>query len=182
MFARILYVTANSSLGSTTSSLNAILQQLRPRGVEPVMLFREPGPWQKEVADSGIPCHFDPLRWPDKKHPFRSLLDVWRLIRLVRREHIDLIHCNEHEHYPLLRHVGRWTRTPVVATLHWNLEPSFGHWAFRAPFTPAVLEFLSRKQLELSEAGLPPDLPRDRAQLLMSGLAIDDLLARGGGG
>src|SRR5205823_2735243 len=93
---RVLYVTANSFLRSTTSSLNAILRQLRPRGVEPVMLFREPGPWQQALAADGVPCYFDPLLVPGKDRPLGSLRDLWRLTRLVRRERIDLIHCNEH--------------------------------------------------------------------------------------
>src|SRR5262249_51412891 len=106
---RILYVTANSFLRSTTSSLNAILEQLRPRGLQPVMLFRERGPWQEHLAGEGIACYFNPLLMPDRWQPLRSLGHLYRLVRLVRRERIDLIHCNEHEHYPLLRHVGRWT-------------------------------------------------------------------------
>jgi len=103
-------------------------------------------------------------------------------VRLVKRHQVELIHCNEHEHYPLFRHVGRWAGVPVVATLHWNLEPSYGHWAFGKPYTPAAIQFLSRKQLELSRPGLPPGLDEKHVRLLMSGLAIDDLLARGGDG
>jgi glycosyltransferase involved in cell wall biosynthesis len=179
---RILYVTANPFLRSTTSSLNAILEQLRPGGLEPVMLFREPGPWQQQLADQGVPCYFNPLLMPDKWRPFRSLRDLSGLVRLVRRERIDLIHCNEHEHYPLLRHVGRWTGRPVIATLHWNLEPAFGHWAFKAPHLPAALQFLSRAQLESSRPGFPPGLEANRVKLLMSGLAMDDFLSRGDDG
>jgi glycosyltransferase involved in cell wall biosynthesis len=179
---RILYVSPNSNLGSTTSSLNAILRELQPRGLEPVMLFREPGPWQRELQEAGIPCYFDPLRIPGKSRPVRSLLDIYRLVRLVRRERIDLIHCNEHHLYPLMRRVGRWATVPIVATLHWNLDSGFGGWAFRPPFLPAALQFLSRKQLELSRPALPPEVGPERVKLLMSGLAIDDLLARGGSG
>jgi glycosyltransferase involved in cell wall biosynthesis len=179
---RILYVTANSFLRSTTSSLNAILEQLRPRGLHPIMLFKEPGPWQEQLAADGVPCYFNPLLMPDKWHPVRSLADIYGLVRLVRRERIDLIHCNEHDHYPLLRRVGRWTGRPVIATLHWNLEPGVGYWPFGAPYHPAALQFLSRAQLETSRPGFPPDLPPERIKLLMSGLAIDDFLSRGDDG
>jgi glycosyltransferase involved in cell wall biosynthesis len=100
---------------------------------------------------------------------------------LVRRERIDLIHCNEHDHYPLVRRVARWTGVPAVVSLHWYLEPGFTQWAFRPPFLPAALLFLSRGQLEISRPALFPEL-EDRVRLLMSGLAIDDLLSRGGDG
>jgi glycosyltransferase involved in cell wall biosynthesis len=179
---RILYVTANPFLRSTTSSLNAILEQLRPCGLEPVMLFREAGPWQQQLAREGIPCYFDSLRMPNKWQPLRSVAHLYRLIRLVRRERVDLIHCNEHEHYPLLRHVGRWTGRPVVATLHWNLERAFGHWAFGVPYHPAALQFLSKAQLEKSRDSFPLGLKAERIKLLMSGLSIDNFLSRGGDG
>jgi glycosyltransferase involved in cell wall biosynthesis len=69
-----------------------------------------------------------------------------------------------------------------VVTLHWNLDSGFGRWAFRSPFHPAAVQFLSQAQLNCSQAGLPPDLPSDRVKLLMSGLAIDEFLSRGDGG
>lgn len=176
---RILYVTGNPFLRSTTSSLNAILKQLRPRGVEPVMLFGEPGPWQQALAEDGVRCHFDPLNVPGKDRPVGTVRDVWRLVRLVRHERIDLIHCNEHEHYSLVRQVARWSGIPAVVTLHWNLD-DYGLWAFRRPYTPAAVQFLSRAQLDVSRPYLGDAVGRER--LLMSGLALDEFLARGGDG
>jgi glycosyltransferase involved in cell wall biosynthesis len=176
---RVLYVTHNSWLRSTTASLNAILRCLTGRGLQPVMLFREPGTWQAALAAEGVPCHFDSLAYPEKSRPFGSAAHLYHLVRLVRRHAIDLIHCNEHENYPVFRHVARWCRVPVVATLHWNLEPGFGRWAFGAPFLPSALQFLSRAQLEISRPGLPPGLDPARVKLLGSGLAIDEFLGRG---
>lgn len=178
---RILYVTGNSLLRSTTSSLNAILQVLRPKGVEPVMVFKEPGPWQETMAKSGAPCYFDPLRIPEKSRPFGSIRDIIRLVRLVKREKIDLIHCNEHEHYFIIRQVSRWSGVPAVVTLHWNLD-AYGPWAFRAPYTPAAIQFLSRAQLDVSKPFLLPGAGLEKVKLLMSGLALDEFLAKGDDG
>jgi glycosyltransferase involved in cell wall biosynthesis len=179
---RVLYVTENPFLRSTTSSLNAILRQLRPAGLEPVMLFTEEGPWQQELAADGIPCHLHRLRVPDKRKPLAGILDTASLSRLIVRERIDLIHCNEHQHYPAMRLAARLTGRPMIATLHWNLEPGYGRWAFRPPYMPAALQFLSRAQLEASRDAFPPELPPSRIKLLMSGLFIDDFLARGDDG
>jgi L-malate glycosyltransferase len=176
---KVLYLTANPNLGSTTSSLNAVLQELRPRGLDPAIVFTTRGPWQEEVEAAGIPTYIDPLRWPSREHPWRSARELWHLARIAMRERVDLIHCNEHEHYPVARIVARWLGVPTAVTLHWNLEPGFGHWAFLPPYTPAAIQFLSRRQLELSTPALPPGLPPGRVRLLMSGLAIDDLLRRG---
>lgn len=178
---RILYVTGNSLLRSTTSSLNAILQQLRPRGIDPVMLFREAGPWQESLAKEGIPCYFDPLLAPGKRRPINSIHDIYKLVRIAKRERIELIHCNEHEHYFLIRQVSRWSGIPTVVTLHWNLD-AFGPWAFRPPYTPAAIQFLSRAQLDVSRPFLLPGSGLERAKLLMSGLALDEFLAKGDDG
>ena len=178
---RILYVTGNSFLRSTTSSLNAIIQQLRPRGLDPVMVFHESGPWQESLAEQGIACYIDPLRIPGRERPFGSLRDIWRLSRIARRERIDLIHCNEHEHYALVRQVARWAGIPAVVTMHWNLD-DWSLWAFRPPYAPAAAQFLSRAQLDVSRPYLPPDLEPGRVKLLMSGLEMDAFLARGGDG
>ena len=175
---RVLYVSPHSYIGSTTGSLHGIIQCLRPRGLQPVMLFQEPGPWPSELQATGVPCYFDPLSLPGKERLFGSIRDIWRLCRLVRRERIDLIHCNEHQVYPLVRQAARWTRTPIVVTLHWNLE-GVGHWLFRKPYEPAAIQFTSNKQKELSVPALPAGFSMDRIRVLMSGLAIDNLLSRG---
>jgi glycosyltransferase involved in cell wall biosynthesis len=178
---RILYVTGNSLLRSTTSSLNAIIRQLRPKGVEPVMVFREPGPWQESLLRDGVPCHFDALRTPEKRRPIRSLRDIVRLVRLAKRERIDLIHCNEHELYTIVRQVAHWSDLPAVVTLHWNLD-AYGPWAFGHPHTPAAIQFLSQAQLDVSRPFLPTGIDQNRVKLLMSGLDLDEFLAKGDDG
>lgn len=178
----VLYVTANSYLRSTTSSLNAIIRELMPRGVRPVMYFREEGPWQQTLQQEGITCYIAPFFVPDKRHPLQSALRTWELVRLLRRERIQLIHCNEHELYPAFRVAARMAGVPILASLHWTLETGFGHWAFGSPYMPAALQFLSRGQLALSKDGIPPDFPAERVKLLMSGLFLDDFLRRGGDG
>src|SRR5258708_11049516 len=152
---RVLYVTSNAHLRSTTSSLNAILKELRPRGLEPVVLFREPGPWQQRLASEGVPCYFDSLKVPDKRKPIEALAATWRLARIVWTERIDMIHCNEQDHYPVMRIVARLTRRPIVATLHSRINAAWGQWAFGRPFEPACLEFLSRAQLNATRPALP---------------------------
>lgn len=178
----VLYVTANAFLRSTTSSLNAIIRELMPRGVRPVMLFTEAGPWQQSLQHEGVACYVRQLFVPDRRKPLRSALRTWELVRLLRRERINLIHCNEHELYPACRVAAKLAGIPIVASLHWTLEPGFGHWAFGRPYMPAALQFLSRGQLQLSQGGIPTDFPPERVKLLMSGLFIDHFLGRGGDG
>lgn len=178
----VLYVTANSHLRSTASSLNAIIQQLKTRGVRPVMWFGEPGPWQQKLADEGVTTIVAPFVRPDKRAPIASAINFWRIVRLLRREKISLVHCNEHELYPALRRSVRYAGVPTVVSLHWNLEPGFGRWAFGPPYMPAALQFTGKAQLEISRGSFPAELPPDRVQVLWSGLDIDFLLKQGSDG
>lgn len=178
---RILYVTHNSSLRSTTAFLDAIFVELAGSEFEPVMLFRDVGPWTEQLSAAGVRCYSDPLPVPDKRRPVKTGAAIYRIARIVKREKIDVVHCNEHEHFPLLRYVGRLTGVPVVAAVRFRINEGFADWAFRSPWTPAALQFTSRDQLEDSLPVLPPNVTPDRVHLVMNGLSIDRFLARGGG-
>jgi glycosyltransferase involved in cell wall biosynthesis len=177
----VLFVTSNSFLRSTTSSLNAIIRRLQPQGLEPVMLFREHGPWVEELEKDGIPCHFAKLRHVDRRRPVRSLIDTWQLVRLIQRHQIDLVHCNEHENYPAIRVAARWTGRPTVVTFHFKVEQSLCQWLFRKPFQPAGLQFISRAQLDYCRPAVAGTAAEHSIKLLMSGLEVDDFVARGAG-
>jgi len=179
----VLYATGNGHLRSTTSSLNAIVRELKPRGVQPTFLFTRPGPWQEVLAREGWTTVVWPLVIPDKHRPVQALRQVWSLVRFLRRHRIAIVHCNEHELYPALRHAAYWAGVPILTSLHWNLEDrGYADWAFASPYTPAALQFLSRAQMEASRRHLPPGFPPDRVKLLMSGLHLDQFLAQGGDG
>jgi glycosyltransferase involved in cell wall biosynthesis len=92
-----------------------------------------------------------------------------------------LIHCNVHDHYPLLRHVARWSGRPIVVTARFRIGPEFGLWAFRPPYLPDVIQFTSRTQLEECQEALPPSLDESRIKLIMNGLDVDDFLSRSSG-
>ncbi len=175
---RVLFVTNNSHLRSTSTIVNVMLRHLVPKGLTPILVFRESGPWQAELARQGIPFYFHSLTSPDKKRPLRSLLSIWQLVRIIHRERVDLIHCNELEHFPLLRYAARWTRRPLVAVVHWNIEDGYGHWMFRPPFIPSALEFVSQAVLEVSRPGLTT-VSEDKLRILMNGLDMDEYLAKG---
>jgi glycosyltransferase involved in cell wall biosynthesis len=76
-------------------------------------------------------------------------------IWLIRRHKIDLVHLNEHEGYPMLRHALRLTRTPVVVGVRFVLAGGYGQWAFGGKYRPTKLLFTSQDQLNRSWAEIP---------------------------
>lgn len=144
------------------------------------MVFREPGPWQAELAAAGIPCHFAPLGVPDKRHPLQAAAQVLSLATIVVRHGIRIIHANEHDHYPLLRLVARLTRRPILVTAHFEFEPGFGAWAFSPPYTPGIMLFVSKEMRQSTDRSIPAAVPRDRVHVHWNALDIDAFVRRGG--
>jgi glycosyltransferase involved in cell wall biosynthesis len=172
---RVLFVTNNSHLRSTSCSLDAVLNELTPRGLAPTMLFREPGPWQERLAELGVACHFDSLELPDLRRPIDSLVRIRKLVRLVRQNNIDLIHCNEHDYYALLRKVARWSRTPILVHIRFKIDQQFSDWAFRPPYLPDAVQFTSKALHEACRPYLPAGLDASRQKLVLNGRALDPL-------
>ncbi|MCS7160894.1 MAG: glycosyltransferase [Gemmatales bacterium] len=171
---RILVVTGNPYLASTTRPLDAALGVLSRQEVIPHFLFLRPGPWQQELVARGETVVVRSLSWPSKNNLMSSSLTISWLVAYLIRNRIDLIHCNEHEHYPAVRHAAHLARRPTLVTLHYNLEGSFGRWAFAAPYSPGVLQFLSRRQYELSKSDVPRYL-ESRTYVTGSGLSVSKL-------
>lgn len=174
---RILVVSGNPYLASTTRPLHAALEILTREEVKPHFLFTRPGPWQEELTALGYPVIVRNLAWPSARRAVSSTFEIGWLISHLVRHGIDFIHCNEHEHYPAIRHASRLTGKPVLVTLHYNLEGGFARWAFAAPYCPRILQFLSYAQWKLSESELPSCLPSDAVHVTGSGLSVSKLRA-----
>jgi glycosyltransferase involved in cell wall biosynthesis len=146
------------------------------------MVFREAGPWQKRLADDGIRCEFDSLDPPEIRRPLSTWRRLQRLVRLVRQERVELIHCNEHDYYPMLRRVARWTGVPILVHVRFKIDPAFSDWAFPPHSLPDAIQFTSRALEDACRPVLPESLGPDRLKLVMNGMDVEAFLARSHGG
>jgi glycosyltransferase involved in cell wall biosynthesis len=168
----VLYLTLNPNRQSTTVPTEGWFRFLAESGLRPVLVSREAGAFQAWAAALGVPCYLDPLAFPDKASPVRFVRSAWRLWRIGRRHGIDLIHCNEHDVYPVGRLVGRLLGVPVVVSVHFEMDRGFCQWAFVGWKAPDQILFVSRRLLEACAAGLDGVVPRDRWQVLHNGLDL----------
>jgi glycosyltransferase involved in cell wall biosynthesis len=168
----VLYLTLNPNRQSTTVPTEGWFRFLAGSGLRPVLVSREAGAFQAWAGGLGVPCYLDLLPFPEKTSPVGFVRSAWRLWRIGRRHRIDLLHCNEHDVYPVGRFVGRLLGVPVVVSVHFEMEKGFCHWAFTGWKAPDMILFVSRRLLEACATGLEGVVPRNRWQVLHNGLDL----------
>ena len=175
----ILYVTHNTSLRSTTCVIDAAVKVLSTKGLNPIFVFPEQGEWQKSLVENGYACYFKKFSIPDIKKPIEFLNNFFFWLRLLKRDRVDIIHCNEHENYLMIRVVARMLKIPVIVGVRFVMDQGFSHWAFGHGFEPEKLLFTSKDQLDRCAPGLPKTINDKKVMLLGNGRDLDALIAGG---
>jgi len=169
----VLYLTMNQSRRSTTVPTEGWFRFLAESGLRPVLVSREHGPFPDWAADRGIPVYYDPLAGPSKANPLPFARSLWNLRTIVRRHRIDLIHCNEHDVYPVGQYLGRVCTLPVVVSVHFTIDEDYCRWAFRGPKAPRRMFFVTRRSLEACRPALEGVVPESKWRVLHNGLDLE---------
>ncbi|MER3440536.1 MAG: hypothetical protein C4296_04060 [Gemmataceae bacterium] len=170
---RVLYLTNNGMLASTTVATKGWFEDLIPKGLQPVVASPVVGEFCQWAGTLGVPSYRVPLPFPEKLWPWPFLHALWRLRRIVRRHRIQLIHCNEHDVYPIGCHLARWTSVPAVCSVQFTLTPGFSTWAFGGTRQPARLFFVSGQSMEASRPAVEGVVPESRWRVLYYGLRLE---------
>jgi glycosyltransferase involved in cell wall biosynthesis len=170
---RVLYFTNTTSGVSTNATLRGWLGLLRPRGLEPVVVTDTQGPFFTWLRQQEIPAYCLPLPRPDKRWPFPFFRCLWQLRRIVHRHRCQVVHCNEHDIYPVGHYVGRVCRLPVVVGVRFTMPPGYCRYAFAGPRRPDRMIFVSRGNLEACRPGLTGIVPESAWRVLYNGSDLD---------
>lgn len=163
----------NPNRQSTTVPTEGWFRFLPERGLEPVLVSRELGTFHDWAKGQKIPAYHDPLPFPKKSNPIPFFASLWRLRRIVRRHHIEVIHCNEQDVYPIGQYLARLTGVPVVVSVHFTMDRDFCTWAFEGRKNPQRMFFVSRRNLDACRSGLGGVVPEDRWRVLHNGLDLE---------
>ena len=172
----ILYITHNTNLRSTTCVIDATIHKLIPEGLVPSFVFPESGPWVRDLQNKNIPCYFTNFFVPEKNHPINFMKNLFFWIKIIKKEKIQIIHLNEHDNYPMLKHAARLLNVPLVVGVRFVLEGGYAKWAFSKPYSPHKLLFTSSDQLNRSKSELPDDLPEKCVTVFGNGRDLDTLI------
>lgn len=170
---RVLYLNNSSNRSSTLVPTEGWFRYLRPKGLEPVFVSPQLGPFHSWARDEGVATYELPLPFPNKWLPLPFLSSLWRLRRLVKRHKIQLIHCNVQGVYPIGAYLGRLCRLPVVVSVHSLMERNFCSWAMGGAKQPERIFFISKSNLETCRAAVEGVIPECRWRLLYNGLDME---------
>ena len=119
---RVLYLQSNSEIGGSDVALLRIVENLDPSRFRPVVVLPSRGPLTKAFEERGAKVFIvsGMLKLTTRKGPLYHLrylanypVTVARLVRLIRREQIELVHTNTlHNLYGYL--AARLARLPHV--------------------------------------------------------------------
>jgi glycosyltransferase involved in cell wall biosynthesis len=167
---RVLYLTNNTTGVSTNATLQGWLQLLRTRGLDPVVVTHDvDGPLITWLREKCIPAYRLPMPRPEKRWPFPFLRCLWRLRRIVRRHRCQLIHCNEHDIYPIAQPLARVCGLPIIVGARFTMERGFCEYAFAGRRCPDRMFFVSRGNLEACQPGLEGVVPETIWRVLYNG-------------
>lgn len=167
----VLYLTMNPNRGSTTAPTEGWLHHLPKRGLNPVVVSRQHGNFHDWVLEQGIPAYLNPLADPNKYAPSRFIWSLLRLYKICVKHRVKLIHCNEHNIYPVGQCVAKLLRIPIVVSVHFTMDRGFSRWAFGKSKQPDRMFFVSQRNLEACHEAIHGIVDESRWRVLNN--AID---------
>jgi glycosyltransferase involved in cell wall biosynthesis len=138
---------------------------LRERGHHVVVATRPSDVWAEQCATAGI--DYAPL-------PMRSAVDlvsVWRLIRLVRAQRLEVVHCQKGRARTLALLAGLFVKIPVLV-LNRGVSFPLDRWnrlGYRTSRVTAVVAVCESIKRGLVEAGVPGG----KIEVIYSGTDLD---------
>src|SRR5262245_30445954 len=169
---RVLFLTSNPNLGSTTRTLQAWLLLGRKVGLETCVAIQKRGALTDWLSTHRIPYLVNPMPWFNKKNPGASLFQAWTLARWARRRGVELVHCNEHDVYPFGLWLARLARCPIVCHVRFQVNEGFCQWAFRKRRQPDALLWTSEQQRADCARAIAGTVSPDRQHVIHLGLDL----------
>jgi len=169
---RVLYLTMNPNRASTTVPTEGWFRELRPKGLEPVLVSNETGAFHQWTVDQGIPAYHVPMPLPNDFSAKRLAWPLWKLRRLVKRHRIELIHSNEQDVYPVAQYLGKLCGLPVVLSVHFTMDRGYCEWAFAGARNPQRIFFVSAGNRDACRPGVDGVIPESKWRVLPNGLDL----------
>lgn len=171
-FRRPLFVANSTEIGGGNTSLLALVQGMRERGLCPTIVHPEPGPMLERCEAAGIAGIVQKLFQPG----WKQLLTTWKSLRAWRKilhdSQADLIHANEPFAARTVTLAAKLNKTPLVCHVHFDVEPSAADWIFRRLPSPNLFLFCSEKLLADNWPAFQSASPAALAQATCNGIDV----------
>lgn len=167
-----VFLTNNPNLGSTSRILQSWLQLGRANGWQGAVIAQQNGDFTNWLREDNFPCQTNPMPWPDRRRPWKSVWHALQAARWSRKAGAEVIHCNEHDIYPFASVLKRFFNRPMVCHVRYKLDRGFAEWAFRGRRAPDALLWTSHQQKADSADAIAGLVPQDRQHVLRLGIDL----------
>ena len=171
----ILYLTMNPNRQSTTMPTEEWFRLLPAKGLQPTLVTREIGDFAEWTQNQGHAVYQDSLPLPTKRWPIPFLRSAHALKKIIKRHHIELIHCNEQDIYPIGNWIAKRSNLPIVVSIHFTMQRDYCKWAFSGDRCPDRIFFTSNGNRDACKKGIEGVIPVEKQRILYNGLNLDRL-------
>jgi glycosyltransferase involved in cell wall biosynthesis len=174
---RILYVHNSADLYGASRSLLRLLQGSDRARVEPMVILPEDGPLKRGIEDLGVKVLIDPSLAIISRYSswltvmfYRFPVSMWRLVGLIRKQKIDLVHTNT----GVILSSGlaaKFAGAPHV----WHMRESFREgrpWLWE--IYSAYIRMVSDKIVAVSNATAAQFSDRSKVVVIHNGFSLDE--------
>ncbi len=170
---KAIWLTMNPNLGASARSLQDWVLLGKDAGLSISVVIQKDGDLKKWLEETRVPHLLDPMYWPDRKRILLSVLHAWKLKRWMKKHHVQLIHCYEHDLYPFAVLLRQMTSCPLLCHVHFSLDRAFSSWAFGGPRKqPDALIWTSHQQQSDCAGVLAGLVPPSKEHVVPLGLDI----------
>lgn len=109
-------------IGGAETHVVELAKELKRKGINPIVTSNG-GVYEKELKDAGITHYCVPLQ---NKNPINMLKSVRLLKRIIKDEHIDIVHSHARIPSFILGKLYKKMHFPFVTTAHWVFNTKWG--------------------------------------------------------
>jgi glycosyltransferase involved in cell wall biosynthesis len=171
----VLYLTMNPNRASTTVPTEGWIKSLRRKGLRPVVVSYQLGDFHKWLIEKNVPSYRVNLFAINRKNYLGFLWAVLKLLIIIKKHKIKIIHCNEQSVYYIGRVVARLCRIPIVVSIHYTINREFSKWAFKGKRQPDRIFFVSNSNMKLCRDAVTGIIPEDKLRVLVNGIDVNKL-------
>jgi glycosyltransferase involved in cell wall biosynthesis len=125
---RVAFTTLAPFISGAERSLQITLAHLKGVGVDPIVISPPQGKLAPWCRDNDIPYHACPLPLRDKWRAVQWWWSVAQLKRLLREQHVELVHANQIWCYPAISFAARDLGLPRICHMRDEVSPAALDW------------------------------------------------------
>lgn len=167
---RILYIHGEGKIGGAERELLTWLEFLDRERFHPYVVCPDDGPLATELENLQVPhASFLLPAWRKIFHVFWRPFAILRLIRVIRRWQIDVLHVNDYWWAPIGIIAGRFTGRPCLVHVRQEIKPRkvLQYWLNKGNLIVPVSQSIGNV---LRSAGVS----QENIQVVLSGISLND--------